>query len=268
VEVDTAPLCVTLWTDDPDLAARADRAGVDRVGVDLERRGKAARQAGYGTWLSDHREDALDAIAGRLRSARLFARCDPPHAGTAAQVERLLAAGVEVLMLPMYRTDDDVRRFVDAVGGRAMVVLLLETAEAARTVHTTVAVPGVDEIHVGLNDLALALGLRSRFAVLASPLLDELAATVVARMPLGVGGVARASDRTLPVPPDLVYARLAQLGASRTLLSRAFVAPDADLAAGVAEARERHASWRERRGEDQALALADLRRHSAALTEW
>jgi len=33
----TAPFRLTLWTADPALAARADAAGVDRIGVDLDR---------------------------------------------------------------------------------------------------------------------------------------------------------------------------------------------------------------------------------------
>ena len=52
-------LVLTLWTSDPALAARADAAGVERVGVDMERLGKRARQRGLGTWISPHTEDDL-----------------------------------------------------------------------------------------------------------------------------------------------------------------------------------------------------------------
>ena len=43
----SAPFRLTLWTADAALAARADAAGVDRIGVDLDRLGKAERQAGW-----------------------------------------------------------------------------------------------------------------------------------------------------------------------------------------------------------------------------
>lgn len=253
----------------PHLAAQADSAGVDRIGLDLERRGKASRQAGRGTWLSPHREDMLPAIRARLRRAELFARCDPPHAESAAQVDRLIGAGVRVLMLPMYRTAGEVRQFVDDVAGRARVVLLLETPQALDALSETLAVAGVDELHVGLNDLALALGLRSRFTLLASPLLDTVAAaTRAAQVPLGVGGVARVTDGGLPVAPDLVYARLAQLGATRALLARVFTAPQDDLAGAVQAARRRHADWCARGAPAQREALDRLREQAAALTEW
>ena len=42
---------------------------------------------------------------------------------------------------------------------------LLETREAVADVEAVVRVHGLDELHIGINDLALALGLRSRFSV-------------------------------------------------------------------------------------------------------
>src|SRR5687768_18349093 len=68
---------LTLWTGDPRLAARADAAGVDRIGVDLERLGKAERQRGLGTWISAHAEADLAALAPALTRAALFARVNP-----------------------------------------------------------------------------------------------------------------------------------------------------------------------------------------------
>ena len=61
--------CLTLLTSDPALAAEADRAGVDRVGLDFERLDKAARQAGHDTRMSDHSLDDLARIARCLTRA-------------------------------------------------------------------------------------------------------------------------------------------------------------------------------------------------------
>jgi len=95
---------LTLFTRDPDLAARADRAGVDRIGPDLERIGKDERQGKLKTWISDHTGDDVPAVRARLSRARLFVRTNPPHAGLGEEIETLLAAGAQVLMLPMFRT--------------------------------------------------------------------------------------------------------------------------------------------------------------------
>ena len=61
---------LTLITDDPVLAAEADAAGVNRIGLDFERLGKAERQAGQNTRLSEHSWDDLAAIAQSLLSVR------------------------------------------------------------------------------------------------------------------------------------------------------------------------------------------------------
>ncbi|RPJ85260.1 MAG: aldolase [Acidobacteria bacterium] len=237
----------TLFTNDAGLAARADAAGIDRVGVDLERIGKAERQAGLGCRLSDHRPSDLVSLAGALERARLFARTNPPHPGLKEEVGHCLALGASVLMLPMFETPAHAESFVEMVGGRAEVVLLVETPEAARRLPDIVRVGGVAEIHVGLNDLALGLGAGSHFEVLASDLVDRLSSvTREAGLPFGVGGVGRLGDDRLPVPADLVYAQYPRLGAMRALVSRVFLGPEpieVDLVTEVRRTRDRLTFW-------------------------
>jgi hypothetical protein len=76
---------LTLWTSDPALAARADAAGIDRIGVDLERLGKAERQRGLGTWVSPH---TLDDLARVGATAALIARAFPTAGDLGAEVAR------------------------------------------------------------------------------------------------------------------------------------------------------------------------------------
>lgn len=265
-------LVLTLWTSDVGLAARADAAGVERIGVDLERLGKRDRQRGLGTWISSHTEADLAGVGEALTDARLFARVDPPHEGTAAQVERVLAAGAEVVMLPMFTSPAEVERFVDTVAGRAEIVLLLETPEAVARVGEVAAVEGVDEIHLGLNDLTLALGMPNRFMLLVSPVADRVARAVkAAGLPFGAGGIGRAGDDSLPVPADLVYAQYARLGATAALVSRSFFGEDPealDVAAEIARARRRMEEWRACGAEELEAARAELSERAAAAALW
>jgi hypothetical protein len=253
--------CVlTLWTDDPVLAAQADAAGIDRIGPDFELLGKERRQQGLGYRISAHRVDRLPALRATLSHAKLFARTDPLHAGTALQVRRLLDAGVEVLMLPMFTRADEVARFVNLVAGRADVVLLLEQATAIADLDAILSVEGVTEVHVGINDLALSLGEPNRFALLTTPLLEDVALRVhAAGLPLGIGGIGRLDDASLPLPPDLIYAQHARLGAVGALIARTFLAPGVELAAEVQRTRERLAYWRAC-GEDELAAATDALR--------
>lgn len=267
-----ARFVLTLWTNEPELARRADAAGIDRVGLDLETIGKRDRQAGLGTWISPHSEADLPALAEVLSRAQLFARTEPVHAGLGDQVERLIAAGVEVLMLPMFSRADEVDRFVDHLAGRARVVLLLETAEGVERIEEIVAVEGIDEIHLGLNDLALSLGARNRFEVLTDEAVAHVAeATVQAGVRFGAGGLGRVDDRSLPIPTDLIYAQYARLGATAALVSRSFLAPDparVDLVAEVARTRRRLADWTLRPAEELEAARVALSQCARAAATW
>ena len=200
-----------------------------------------------GTRISRHEIERLPAIGGALVAARLFARVNPLGPETADELEQALEAGVEVLMLPMFERAEEVARFCGLVGGRATVVPLLETSAAAEAIAEIVAIEGVDEVHIGINDLALSLGLRSRFEVLDCAPVQRVADAVRdAGLRLGVGGIGRAGDRSLPIASDLIYAQYPRLGATAALISRAFIVAGAGceaLAREVARARERLAWW-------------------------
>ncbi len=220
---------LTLFTNDPVVASRADRAGVNRIGVDLESIGKQDRQDPRKAWLSNHRADQLPGVRESLQDALLFARTNPFGLHTRGEVESLLDLGVRVLMLPYFSRPAELEAFVDLVAGRALVSALVETRSAAERIEQLVRIPGVDEIHVGLNDLHLQLGLSNHFHVLALPLFERVARSVrEAGIPFGFGGVARVSDALLPVPSTMVLAQFPYFGADRALVSRAFLgaAPD------------------------------------------
>lgn len=233
-------LTLSLWTDDPALAAVADAAGVDRVGPDLEIAGTAERQAGLGYRISCHRSDTLGEIAANLTTARLFARTNPVSEASASEVEELLEAGVEVLMLPMFRTAREVEQFASLVDRRATIVGLLEQSEAVLNIDAILGLEVLDEIHIGLNDLALSLGIPNRFELLETVMVEQVARAVhAAGIPLGVGGVGRVGDSSLPVDSDFMYRQLARLQASSTLLARSFIGGGEGLRTEVSRARQR-----------------------------
>ncbi|HSJ39584.1 MAG TPA: aldolase/citrate lyase family protein, partial [Xanthobacteraceae bacterium] len=171
-------MVLTLFTDDPELARSADRAGVDRIGIDMEQIGKAARQQHLATWISNHTVTDLAAIRPVLQRAQLFVRCNPVHRESAAEIDCLVDAGVKVIMLPFFKTVADAELFVRLVDERAHPVLLLEPAEAAAAIADLCRVPGVSEIHIGLNDMRLSLGWPSHFHVLVSDFLVNVCTVI------------------------------------------------------------------------------------------
>lgn len=197
----------------------ADAAGIGRVMVDLEIIGKKERQGHLDTVISCHTLDDVKFVAGRLTKSRLMVRINPIHSGSEAEIEAVITLGAEIIMLPMFKTVEEVQSFVSLLRGRARACLLLETAEALGRAEQILSVPGLDEVHIGLNDLHLALGLDFMFEVMTGGLLDHLVGLCKAKhLKYGFGGVARMGGGLLPAQEILM--EHARLGSTQVILSR------------------------------------------------
>ncbi|MBE6442620.1 MAG: aldolase [Desulfovibrio desulfuricans] len=207
-------------TNNPALARICEDAGVDRIFVDMEWRGKAERQKGMDSVKSHHTPADVANVRRVLRRARLLVRVNPAWDGTREEVEGALTGGADMLMLPMARNLRDAHCFLDAVNGRATTVLLLETIDAERNLESLLKA-GFDEVHIGLNDLSLERGLPFMFSLLADGTVEQLCARLRKRgIPYGFGGVARLEGGRLPSGNILM--EHVRLGSSRAILSRSF----------------------------------------------
>ncbi|MFN3375357.1 MAG: aldolase/citrate lyase family protein [Burkholderiaceae bacterium] len=208
-------------TNDPEFAARCDRLPSMRLFVDLERHGKAERQAGRSTFISSHVLEDVGRVRAVLRHSRLMVRVNPLHERTAAEVDAVLDQGCDLLMLPMFEHAAALQEFCRIVDGRCPVVALLETAGALHSLDSWVGTPGLEEVFIGLNDLHVSLGLRFMFEPLASGVVESVAQTVrAAGLRFGFGGVARLDEGLLP--GRLVLAEHLRLGSGAVILSRTF----------------------------------------------
>lgn len=237
---------LTLWTNDPTRAEQADRAGVDRIGLDLECIGKEIRQSGHPTWISDHTLDDLPLIAPKLKNAELFARTNPLNIGSRDEIELLLEHGVCVLMLPYFTNIGEVEDFVQIVRGRATIVPLLERVAAVDCIPKLPDI-GISEFHVGLNDISIELGFTNRLEALVSPVVDRIFRQAHdCGLKIGVGGLGRAEDNDLPVPADLIYAQQSRLGSSAAMIARSFFREsllEIDLTVEIQRLRARLDKW-------------------------
>jgi hypothetical protein len=149
------------------------------------------------------------------------------------------------------------------------LVPLVETVEAVEAVEAVLALDGVDEVHVGLNDLSLALDLPNRFLALVHPAVEHVAAAAhAAGARLGLGGLGRADQDDLPVPAPLVHAQHARMRAGGALLSRSFLAGGRDLADDVRAVRDAVDRWRSADPGTLAEASEALRRAGLAAGAW
>lgn len=221
------PIKLMFCTNRPDVAAVAEEAGVDRIWVDMEYLGKAQRQGGMDTLQSRHTPADVAAVRQVIRRAEIVVRVNPMHEGqpglpsTAEEVDAVIAAGADLVMLPYFKTADEVRRFVDTVGGRARVFPLLETPEAVETLDDILSIPGIDEMHIGINDLSLGYGKKFLFELLTDGTVERLCLRLrESGLPYGFGGFGGLGRGA--VPAERLIAEHYRLGSTRAILSRSF----------------------------------------------
>ena len=206
---------------DPQSAIDAQNAGVDRIFYDLEWIGKSERQHGRNTVMSDNSIDDIPAVREVLRESELLVRTNPIHAYSKVEIDKSVGYGADVLMLPMAMDQHDAEQYVEMVGGRAKVCIMIETAAAMARLDKILAVPGVDEVFIGLNDLHISMGLTFMFELLSDGLVEYIADKCnKAGMPFGFGGIARIGEGDLP--SDYILGEHVRLGSSSVILSRTF----------------------------------------------
>lgn len=214
-------------TNRPEVAVIAENAGVDRIFVDMEQIGKADRQGGMDTVQSHHTLEDVEAIRRVVTKSQLMVRCNPiheatgEHPGSREEIEAIIARGADVIMLPYFKTVEEVREFVEIVAGRAITLPLVETPEAVARIDEILELPGIDEIFVGLNDLSLGYGRKFMFELLADGTVEKLCEKFKKKgIPYGFGGIASLGKGLLP--SEYVIMEHYRLGSTCAILSRSF----------------------------------------------
>lgn len=207
--------------DDAESAIAAQAAGIDRIFYDLEYIGKAERQHGRNTVKSNNSIDDIPAVRKVVTTSELLVRTNPIHAYSKTEIDKAIEYGADILMLPMVIDHHDVEQYVEMVNGRAKVCIMIETASSMARLDKILAVKGVDELFIGLNDLHISMGLTFMFELLSGGLVEYIANKCnKAGMPFGFGGIARIGEGDLP--SDYILGEHVRLGSTSVILSRTF----------------------------------------------
>ena len=209
-------------TNDPAVAKIAADAGVDRIFIDMEVLGKAERQGGMDTVQSHHvPEDIAKVRAAIGDQAEIIVRINPLNPNSQAEIDDAIENDADIIMLPMWRAADDLRRLVRMVNGRAKVMPLLETDTAVDHLPEALGVHGIDQMHIGLNDLHLCYHQKFMFQLLMDGTVDRLSGLLrEVDIPFGFGGVGRPGSGMLPA--ECIIAEHYRLGSQYVILSRSF----------------------------------------------
>lgn len=218
-------------TNKPAVAKIAEEAGVDWIFLDMEFIGKDSRQGGLDTVQNHHTVEDVKNIRKAITKAKLLVRVNPIHEemqnypSSKEEIDSVVEAGADIIMLPFFKTIDEVSTFISYVGGRAKTILLVETIEAANLIDEILEIPGIDMIHLGLNDLHLAKGMKFMFELLADGTVERLGNKIKAKgIPFGFGGIAALDGGLLP--GSMVLKEHVRLGSTMVIVSRSFCNTD------------------------------------------
>jgi len=218
-------------TNKPAIAQIAEEAGVDWIFLDMEFIGKDARQGGLDTVQNHHTVKDVANIKAAVKKAKVLVRVNPIHEAlpdypsSKDEIDAVINAGADIVMLPFFKTVKEVKQFIQYVDGRAKTCLLLETAEAAIQIDEILNVPGIEMVHLGLNDLHLELGMKFMFQLLSDGIVEQLGKKIKAKgIPFGFGGIARLDSGMLP-GSDVLKEHV-RLRSSMVIVSRSFCNTD------------------------------------------
>lgn len=215
------PLKLMYITNHPDIALIAQKYGVDRIWIDLETLGKEKRQQNMDSVKSHHTVWDIYKLAPLMKKSEVLVRINPMNDGSVDEIETVIEAGADIIMLPMWKSVSEVKRFVEIVNHRVKTILLLETKEAVSCLDFILELGGYNEIHIGLNDLHISYGLSFMFELLANGVVEKLCKKISAKnIPYGFGGCARLGEGALPA--EQIIMEHYRLGSSMIILSRSF----------------------------------------------
>lgn len=218
-------------TKNPEIARIAEEAGINWIFVDMEFIGKDLRQGGLDTVQNHHTVDDVANIKAAVQNAEVLVRVNPIHdtlsdyPASKDEIDAVIKAGADIVMLPFFKTVQDVKTFIGCVEGRAKTCLLVETPEAAAILEQIIEIPGIDMIHIGLNDMHLALKMKFMFQLLADGSVDRWAGIIKSKgIPWGFGGLASLEGGA--IPGRMILKEHYRLGSQMVIVSRAFCNTD------------------------------------------
>lgn len=208
-------------TNSIDIAKIAQDSGVDRIWIDMEWIGKDERQKGLNTVKSHHTIEDIKKLRPVIKKSELMVRINPIYEGSKKEIEDVINAGADLIMLPMFKTTQEVNFFLKCVNRRAKTMLLIETIEATHILDELIKIDEVDEFHIGLNDLSLAMKKPFMFDLIRDGVVDSIISILKkSGKPYGFGGIARIGKGM--VKSEYIIKEHYRLGSKLAILSRSF----------------------------------------------
>lgn len=209
-------------TNKVEVAEIAQKNGVDRIWIDLEVNGKEERQKDMDTVKSKHEIQDIGKIKPIIKSSELLVRVNPIYEKSKWEIDQVIDQGADIIMLPYFKTAEEVEKFIEYVDGRCKTMLLVETPEAVQNIDSILNLDGIDEMHIGLNDLHLGYNKKFMFELLTDGTVEYLCEKFreYKIKSYGFGGISRIGSGELPA--EDILTEHYRLGSTTAILSRSF----------------------------------------------
>ena len=188
--------------------------------VDLEIIGKYERQKYTNSFQSDHQIADIISIMEKVIPSELGVRINPVGDHTEKEINECIDIGVTRIMLPMFKYPEQVDYVKKIIKGRVKFELLFETPESIKNVNDF-CLEDIYYIHVGLNDLKIALDNHHMYELLVNNYLNDFTNYLKKNnLRFGIGGIGAIGS--IPFSPKYIFATNLIIGSQRLILSRAF----------------------------------------------
>ncbi|MGF3114054.1 aldolase/citrate lyase family protein [Facklamia sp. P12937] len=215
-------------TNNEKLAKIADECGIDWIFIDLEIKGKIERQGHLDTVISNHSLNDISKIKSHLINSKILTRINPINNESLNEIDNVINSGTDLIMLPYFKKVEEVKFFISSVNKRVKTVLLLETSEAVKKLDEILKIPGIDYIHVGLNDLHLDLKRKFMFELLTDGTVESISKKVnQSNIKFGFGGFGKIGAGLLPAENILIEHY--RLKSEMAILSRTFYSQNSTI---------------------------------------
>ena len=202
-----------------------DNLDIDWIFIDLETMGKKDRQIGRDTVLSNHSITDISRIKNIIHNTKILVRCNPIGKWSKNELDAIncLDAEIDMVMLPFFKTRDEVKIFIDLLDtSKIKPALLVETLDAIANLEEILKLFPFEYVHIGLNDLNIERGTVSMF----EPFVDGLMSKVTSilrnnNQNFGIGGIGKIGSNIFPTPECLINEHL-RLKSNGVILSRSF----------------------------------------------
>lgn len=204
-----------------DIASYISKYDSISIFIDLEVIGKKERQGHLDTVKSSLSFSDVAPIRKAAPNSNIIARINPFNNNTQNEINSVIKDGVNSIMLPMFKTFDEVKNFIEMIDGRAKAIPLFETSSSINILPEIVTKLCIEQLHIGLNDLHIDQEKSFLFEPLSDGFLEEPCALLrKLDIKFGIGGIAKAGEGLLS--PEFILGEHVRLGSSVVILSRTF----------------------------------------------